>query len=232
MAAVGKKAELLELGIQRGGNGIFEAAQPAVKGIKGVLAQHPVTGHQQRHKGAVRQGMLVALAVRHIGVGHIRIPQRAADPVGRVRHLPGSSQQLFFRRRQNMGLTAANTVQAAPICQQLRLCRIEKLQGILVNGQNFRRGKRRSAGNGHIHTHRLAAQILIVAVGGILIALAIGIAHQAAQTHLQLVLQAEKGQQILRAAAQRALERRDLLRIGAQRLIFRQPCRVACKNVL
>lgn len=67
MAGVGKEAQLLELTVQGGSNGVLILAQLLVIGLEGPAAQLPVGAGQQGHKGGVRQGMDAALAVGDVG---------------------------------------------------------------------------------------------------------------------------------------------------------------------
>ena len=131
-----------------------------------------------------------------------------------------------------MGLAAADLIQAAAVGLQLRLGGVEQIQGILRDLHDLRGGEGGGAGDGHQRAHGFAAHILIEAVAGVLVALAAGVAIQAAQPLLHLILEPEPCQQVLGTAAQRATEGGDLLREGLQGLIFLIPRLIAFIQVL
>lgn len=140
-------------------------------------------------------------AVHHGGEGQVGIPEGGADPVGGIRHLPGGGQQLLALGGEDVGLPAADLVEGALIGQKLRLGGVEEVEGIVVNGHDLRRCEGAGAEDGHIGAHGLAPEVLIGAVAGVLVALAAGVGVEAAQPLLDLVLQAEPEQQVLRALA-------------------------------
>ena len=232
MAGVGKEAQLLELAVQCGGDGVLILAQLLVIGLEGPAAQLPVGAGQQGNEGGVRQGMDAALAVGDVGEDLVGVAENAGDVLRSVGHFTGGGQQTLLGRGENVVLAAADLVQATAIGLQLRLLRIEPIQGFLGNGHDLGGGKGGGAGDGHIHVHGLAPDVLIKAVSGVLVALAAGIAHEHAQPQLDLVLQPEPGQQVPGAAGQGALKGGDF---GGERLhglVFRHPGLVAGEHVL
>ena len=220
---VGEELQGLELGVQGGGEGVLALVHPAVVGLEGGLAQGPVAAHQHGDVGGVRQGALPALAVHHGGEGQVGIPEGGADPVGGIRHLPGGGQQLLALGGEDVGLPAADLIEGALVAQQLRLRGVEEVEGVVVDGHDLRRCEGAGAEDGHIGAHGLAPEVLIGAVAGVLIALAAGIGVEAAQPLLDLVLEPEPEQQVLRAPAKLALEGGGPLRQGLQVLILFEP---------
>ena len=228
----GKEAALLELRVQRGGDGVFKLAQAVIVAVKGVLAEHPVAALQQRDEGAAGELVLFAVLILHIGEFQIRVAENAADIVRALGHLPRCGQKRLLCRAEDVLRPAADTVQAAAVGLQLRLSHKEKVQGILWDGHDLRGGKGRRAGDGHQGTHGLAPQILIGAVALILVVFAACVAIQGRETQLNLVVQLEKGQQCLGALAQLPLKSGETGGHLLQRLVFGKPCLVAFKHVL
>ena len=113
-----------------------------------------------------------------------------------------------------------------------KLLGVEPVQRLIGNGHDLRRCEGGGAGDGHIYVHGLAADILIEAVAGILVALAAGVAHEHAEPQLDLVLQPEPGQQILGAAGQSALKGGNFGGEFLHGLVFRHPRLVAFKHIL
>lgn len=129
MAGVGKEAQLLELTVQGGGNGVLILAQLLVIRLKGPAAQLPVGAGQQGDEGGVRQGMDVALAVGDIGEDLVGVAENAGDVLRSVGHFTGGGQQTLLGRRENVVPAAADLVQAAAIGLQLRLLCVEPDSG-------------------------------------------------------------------------------------------------------
>ena len=232
VAGVGKEAQLLELAVQGGGDGVLVLAQLLVIGLEGPAAQLPVGAGQQGDEGGVRQGMDVALAVGDIGEDLVGVAENAGDVLGGVGHFTGGGQQTLLGRGENVVLAAADLVQAAAIRLQLRLLGVEPVQRLIGNGHDLRRCEGGGAGDGHIYVHGLAADILIEAVAGILVALAAGVAHEHAEPQLDLVLQPEPGQQILGTAGQSALKGGNFGGEFLHGLVFRHPRLIAFKHIL
>jgi len=232
VAGVGEEAQLLELAVQRGGHGVLILAQRLVVGLEGTAAQLPVGAHQHGDEGGVRQLMGIAGLVHHVRIDHIGVAEHAGHVLRGVGHFAGGGQQLLLGRGEDMGLAAADLIQAAAVGLQLRLGGVEQIQGILRDLHDLRGGKGSSAGDGHQRAHGFAAHILIEAVAGVLVALAAGVAIQAAQPLLHLILEPEPCQQVLGGAAQRATEGGDLLREGLQGFVFFIPSLIAFIQVL
>ena len=95
MPGVRKEAELFELALQRGRDGIFIFAHPVVILLVGILPQTAVCALQKRHQRPARQRVRPAFAVRGIREMQFRIAQGGTDPVRRAGDLLGSGQERF-----------------------------------------------------------------------------------------------------------------------------------------
>ena len=226
-----EEAELLELPVQRRGDGVPVFAEAAVIRPERVFAQDPVRAFKQRHEGLVRQRVLRPGGVLHCGEAQIRVSEHAAHVVRRLRHFARRGQQRLLRGGKRVRGHAADAVYAAAVHAKLR-CGGEKLRHLLLrDGNDLRRCEGRRAGRRDVYADGLAAHVQIDGVARVLVALAACIAQQHPKAHVGLVLQPEELQQRLRALAQPPGVCRYPLRQRFQRLILCVPRRVVRVHV-
>ena len=230
VAGVGEKAQLLELAVQRGGHGVLILAQRLVVGLEGTAAQLPVGAHQHGDEGGVRQLMGIAGLVHHVGIDHIGVAEHAGHVLRGVGHLTGGGQQLLLGRGEDVGLAAADLIQAAAVGLQLRLGGVEQIQGILRDLHDLRGGKGSSAGDGHQRAHGFAAHILIEVIACIFVAFAGSIAEKRTEPKCYFIFKFQKSQKVFCALAESAAIFRDSFGKCFQSLIFREPCVIVRKN--
>ena len=130
-----------------------------------------------------------------------------------------------------MSRAAADLVDAAAVGLQLRLDNIEQVEPVLVDRHDLWRGKGSRARDGDVGVHGLAAHILIKAVRRVLIGRTAGVGVQRRQMQLELILEPEKAEELLRALAETAAVGRDARGHVLERLILRRPGRVVGKHV-
>lgn len=111
----------------------------------------------------------------------------------------------------------------AAIGRQLRLLGVEACERFIAECKQLACGERARAGERDGQAQRLAAQVLIKAVRGILVRLAVGVAVEPADADVQLIVESEIGQQHLRALTEAALIGGDCFGIGLERLVLGPP---------
>ena len=232
MPRVREELERAELPVERRGDGIFEFTETVIISFKGVFAQHAVAAHEQGDERPARENALVSFAVGHGREREIGVAEDAGDIFRAVRHLSGGGEELFLLRGEDVRLAAANFINIAAVGLQLRLRGIEEIHRVLVERHDLRRFKRARRVDGDERRKRLGAHALINAVAGVLVALAVRVAVELFKPHGERIVQAEPLQKRLRALAESAAERFDLLRHGLERFILRLPRLVAFKYVL
>ena len=231
LARAGEEQPLTELGVERRGDRILKLAHAGVIALKSIAAQRAVGALLQRDEGPVGERMLPALAVRDRIEADVGVAEGAADLIRGARDFPGGGEKPLFLRGEDMSRAAADLVDAAAVGLQLRLDNIEQVEPVLVDRHDLRRGKGSRARDGDVGVHGLAAHILIKAVRRVLIGRAAGVGVQRRQTQLELILEPEKAEELLRALAETAAVGRDARGHVLERLILRRPGRVVGKHV-
>ena len=230
-ARAGEEKALAKFGVERCGDRILKLTHAGVITLEGVAAQRTVGALLQRDEGAVGELVLPALAVRDRIEADVGVAEGAADLIRGARDLPGGGEKPLLLRGEDVGRTAADLVDAAAVGLELRLYDIEEVEPVLVDRHDLRRGKGGRARDGDIGVHSLAAHILIKAVRGVLVGSAAGIGVQRRQTQLELILELEKAEELLRALAETAAVGRDARRHVLERFILCRPGRVVRKHV-
>ena len=126
---------------------------------------------------------------------------------------------------------AADPLDGTAIGRQLRLLGVEARERFIAECKQLARGKRACAGERDGKAQRLAAQVLIKAVRGILVRLAVGVAVEPADADVQLIVESEIGQQRLRALTEAALIGGDCFGIGPERFVLGPPRLVRGEDV-
>ena len=230
-ARVCKKAELLELRVKRRGERIAIAAERCVVGLKRIAPQRAVAALEQGNKGRIGQRLLRARAVGHGGKAEVGVVEHAEDGVGAVGHLAGIRQQRLALRGEDVRPAAADPLDGTAIGRQLRLLGVEARERFIAECKQLARSKRACAGERDGKAQRLAAQVLIKAVRGILVRLAVGVAVEPADADVQLIVESEIGQQRLRALTEAALIGGDCFGIGPERFVLGPPRLVRGEDV-
>ena len=127
---------------------------------------------------------------------------------------------------------AADPLDGTAIGRQLRLLGVEARERFIAECKQLARGERARAGERDGKAQRLAAQVLIKAVRGILVRLAVGVAVEPADADIQLIVEPEIGQQRLRALTEAAPIGSDCFGIGLERLVLGPPRLVRGENNL
>ena len=154
---------------------------------------------------------------------HIRVPQHAADRVGRRFHLSGKCQNALGFRSQHMCAPSSDILKHAPVSLKFRLLPIKTVHRLIGDPHDFRREKRGSAHDRHISPPGSSDHILIITVPRVFIASAIRICKERFHSQRDLVLQFHGSEKRLRIFTQFPAETEDLLRELLQGLIFPHP---------
>ena len=210
-ARLGEELELLDLGGQSGGQGVFHAPVDGVQVFKGRFPQGSVgAGHQQGIR-AIGEGMGLSLTVHRIGESEVGVGELGEDVVGGLGQLPGGGQQLLLRLRQGVGAAALDVVKIAAVEGELGQLGIKRLQPLLGQREQLWHLK----GGGPYQLHILGGDLshhgLIGGHPGVLVAFPLGVVHELAEHLPGLLLQGDKVVEGLGALTQTA-------RVALQRL--------------
>ena len=231
-AGVGKEAQLLELGVQRGGGRVSELADPIVIGFKYLFAESGVRAFQQDREGAVGERVLPPRGVGNGRERQIRVAENSRDGVRRVGHLTCGRQKLLLLGREDVLPAPADPVQAAAVDLQLGDLGIKTVESLVGDGHDLGHGERGRALQGDGRAHGLPTQVLAQGIPHIGIGIAGGISVELFHAHSRFVFRAKPAEKIFSAAAQSSLKPRDLGTQRLQRLILRRPGGDGRKKVL
>ena len=181
--------QLLHLARQHGSHSVAELTEGSIQVLEGRLPQRPVTALHILAVGALSQRIGLPFPVHSIFKGQISVAEHGKCRIGRLGHLAGTGQQLFFCRRKNMGPTAAEVLKIPAVQLQSRFVTIELFQHCILNGQHFRRLKAGRRGGLHPDGENAVRHGLIGRHTGILIGAALGILRQIAEHPVHTVLQ-------------------------------------------
>ena len=177
-----KELQLLILGIQKAGCGIFEGRKAAVQAFIGTFAQLTVRAALAGDKGALTDGMLFPLAVYRVREGQIRVSKHAIYIVRCLGQFAGSCQQFFLRRAEDMLLAAAHIGQIPAVTLQRRILPIKRIQLFIGNCHDLRCFKAERCAEPHHDAHKPAHHSLIGRISGI----HIGFTHAVIAQQLRL----------------------------------------------
>ena len=219
----GKELQLLHLGAQHGGTGVFQLAIPCIQGVEGGFPQGAVGGFHQGAVAAVGQRVGVALAVHRIRKGQVGIVHQGKDVARGLAHAAGSRQQFFLRSGEGVVLFAADAVHRQPVMLQPGLRFIKGSKTLLGDGQQFRGFKGQCLPPGHNEVIRPGAHLLVGRLTGVLVGLAVGVGNQPVPLFRHLVLQLQECQQGGGAVVQVTRIPGQLLQNALQAFIVRLP---------
>ena len=130
-----------------------------------------------------------------------------------------------------MFFLAANLINAAAVSIEFRLVLVKLLHLLIGNFHDFRSGKCHSTHNGNDYCGCLSAEILILAVAGVLVAFAVCIAVEHGNTYFNLIAELHKRKQIFCGLAKLTLELGNFCRQLLQRFVLFEPSFVAFKHI-
>ena len=148
--------------------------------------------------------MMVALGVDGIREGHVGVVEHSIDRIGRVGHLAGGGEELFFCGREHVRAAASNVVQIAAVALQFRQFCIEFLHRFIGDRHDLRGGEAGGRLERHVGAHQAAHHGLIFGNSCILIGAAHGVVAQRIGKHGDFFRQFHIVKQILRRPAQLA----------------------------
>ena len=175
--------------------------------------------------------MGLARAVDRVVKAHVGVSEGRADGIRRLGQLAHRGQQLFLRRREDVRLAAADALDGAAVGLEGGAVFKKARELVVVDGEQLRRREGRGPRDGHGAGGRLAAHVAPLAVGQVLVALAVGVAHQPLEPHAQRVAELEPVEQPARPFAERAREGRKLLGAVRQRPELLRPGLVVGEEV-
>ncbi|SCI81275.1 Uncharacterised protein [uncultured Flavonifractor sp.] len=201
----GEELKLLDLGIQGGGQCVFDPAVDGVQVLEGGAAQGTVlTGHEQG-EGAVGQGVAAALSVHGVGEGEVGVGQLGEDVVRGLGQLSGGGQQTLLAVGQSVGPAALDVVEIPAEQLQPGLLLVKLLQRLVGEAQKLRDLEGGRPGQLHILGGDPAHHGLVLRDAGVLVAPSLGVVHQPDQKLAGLLLQGQKAVEDGGTPAQAAL---------------------------
>lgn len=201
----GEELKLLDLGVQGGGQGIFDPAVDGVQILEGGAAQGTVLAGHEQGEGAVGQGVAAALPVHGVGEGEVGVGQLGKDVVRGLGQFSGGGQQTLLTVGQGVGPAALDVVEIPAEQLQPGLLPVKLLQRLVGKAQKLRDLEGGSSGQLHILGGDPAHLGLVFRDAGVLIAPALGVVHQPDQKLAGLLLQGQKVIEDGGAPAQAAL---------------------------
>ena len=188
----GEKLKLLDLGVQGGGQGVFDPAVDGVQVLEGGAAQGAVLAGHEQGEGAVGQGVAAALSVHSVWEGEVGVGQLGEDVIRGLGQFSGGGQQALLAVGQGVGPAALDVVEIPAEQLQPGLQPVKFLQRLAGEAQKL--GDLEGGGTGQLHilSGDPAHHGLVLRDAGVLVAPALGVVHQPDQKLAGLLLQGQK----------------------------------------